>query len=60
VEEIVASGGPPGQMLPPGRSPKEKVFHLPYLVGKVASFWKGASHSPKCGSCISTERDWGA
>jgi hypothetical protein len=24
VEEIVASGGPPGQMLPPGRSPRGK------------------------------------
>jgi hypothetical protein len=25
VEEIVASGGPPGQTLPPGRSPRVKV-----------------------------------
>jgi hypothetical protein len=40
VEEIVAIGGPPGQMLPPGRSPREKEYHLPYIVGKLASFWK--------------------
>jgi hypothetical protein len=58
AEEIVASGGPTGQMLPPGRSLGKRSVTCHTSSAK----WPGsgrASHSPKWGSCVYTEHDWG-
>jgi hypothetical protein len=45
VEEILASGGPPEQTLPSGRSPKGKGISPAYLVGPVARSWKNVPFS---------------
>jgi hypothetical protein len=45
VEDVLASGGPPEQTLPPGRSPREKEYPRPYLVGPVARSWKSVPFS---------------